>query len=115
VKSRTTKRTVMVLVLLLALMALGGPLAGLAQPADGDGYPLEVDREVIVEDDVLVQEDDVPAPVEVQADEAEVLGVALARTGAGLLLLLAVGTSLGLLGGVLMALARRRRGPGVAS
>lgn len=100
----------MTTVLLLLLVGiLAGPMAAFAQSVDSDGYPLEVEGEVIVREDVVVDGEAPPAPVSVPAAETEVLGVSLARTGVQVLLLAVVGGALLLLGGGAIAVSRARR------
>jgi hypothetical protein len=109
-----TRRSMMAVLLLLMVGVLAGPMAAFAQSVDGDGYPLDVEGEVIVRDDVVVDGEAPPAPVSVPPAETEVLGVSLARTGLQVLLFAAVGGALLLLGGGALAASRTRRGQGDA-
>jgi LPXTG-motif cell wall-anchored protein len=106
-----TIRRPLVVILMLVLMGLvAGPGAAWAQANDGDGYPLDVDREVLVRDDVV--DDRQPTPpsaVTTRPAETEVLGVSLARTGVEVLLLAVVGGLLALLGGGALVATRSRR------
>jgi hypothetical protein len=100
----------------LALALLVGLLAvpALAQDAvDGDGYPIDIDDDAIVLDDVIVVDDDAEvldgAVVADPQDDAQVLGVTLALTGGQVVTLLLVGLALLGLGGAAVAASRRRR------
>jgi hypothetical protein len=111
---KTMTRWSMMTVLLLIVGVLAGPMAAFAQSVDGDGYPLDVEEEVIVRDDVLVDDEAPPAPVTVPPARTEVLGTSLARTGVQVLLLAVVGGALLLVGGGALAASRTRRGQGDA-
>lgn len=106
---KAMRRTFGAAIVLVLVGLISGP--AWAQPADGDGYPLEVDSEVIVRDDVVDdREPTSPAAVNTPAAETEVLGVSLAATGGQVLLLVALGTVIALLGVGVLAATRSRRG-----
>jgi hypothetical protein len=90
-----------------SLMAVMLALPALAQQG-GDGYPVDIDDEVVVDDDVVV-DDEVTETVVVaeEAAEAAVLGRVLAVTGGSVTTLVLGGLVVLLLGGALLKLSRR--------
>lgn len=106
-----TLMTVLASVVLLLGLLVGGALAQEA-PQDGDGYPVDVDDEVLADDDVIEPEpeaDEDIRPVVVEEDEdVAVLGRQLAVTGGELLLLLLAGMGLAIAGFLLVRTSASR-------
>lgn len=101
---KTSSALSIVLAVLVGLVAV----PAFAQEAvDEDGYPLEIDGDVIVEDDVTVVDEEVRDGI-VVADDTGVLGRRLALTGGQFLALIVAGLALLTLGGVGLAATRRR-------
>jgi hypothetical protein len=105
---RIMKPSSALLVVLVVLVGLVALPAFAQESVDADGYPLEIDGDVIVDDDVTVVEDEVLDGI-VVADDTEVSGRRLALTGGQLLALIVAGLALLTLGGVSLAATRRRR------
>jgi LPXTG-motif cell wall-anchored protein len=93
-------------VLLLLVGAFAGP-AFAQQNVDSDGYPLDIDDNII-DDDVTVDDPEVQDAV-VVADETKVLGRTLPLTGGQLTALVLAGLLLLSFGGIGLAATRRRR------
>ena len=115
---RLAKTSLTVLASMMVLLGLfvGGALAQEA-PADGDGYPVDVDDEVLADEDVIdpdpdpePEADEDIAPEVVEGDEdVAVLGQQLAVTGGRILMLLAAGMAIAAGGLLFLNIGRRAR------
>jgi hypothetical protein len=107
---KTTRPWSVLTTLAFVVTLVAVPLTALAQP-DDDGYPIEVEPEVVVRDDVLVTEPVTEPPVIPVREEADVavLGVQLPVTGSQLLLLASTGLAFALVGATVLVRTRRAR------